>query len=67
MQRQALNAAQMLATDAGGIDWAGLPLVAEYLGVTDVDGLMHGLQTIRTWQQQQRAEQARQQRRAPNP
>lgn len=31
----------------GGIDWAGLPVVVEVLGVTDVDRLVRQLVTIR--------------------
>lgn len=32
----------------GGVDWAGLPYVVAYLGVTDVQGLMDALLTIKT-------------------
>lgn len=31
----------------GGIDWAGLPLVVEHLGIDDVEGLLHRLLTIK--------------------
>jgi hypothetical protein len=31
----------------GGIDWAGLPLVAEMLGYDDMEMLVTQLQTIR--------------------
>lgn len=31
----------------GGIDWAALPVVAEMLGVADVDQLVRQLVTIR--------------------
>lgn len=31
----------------GGIDWAALPVVAEMLGVADVDRLVRQLVTIR--------------------
>ncbi len=31
----------------GGLDWAGLPLVAEFLGVTDLEMLMHRLTVIK--------------------
>jgi hypothetical protein len=36
-----------LANGAGGIDWAGLPLVVELLGIDDIADLMHGLVTIK--------------------
>lgn len=32
----------------GGIDWAGLPLVVQWLGVRDLDGLIHRLLVIKT-------------------
>ena len=32
----------------GGIDWAGLGLVVEHLGIADLDGLIHRLQIIKT-------------------
>lgn len=31
----------------GGIDWQGLPLLCGWLGVQDVEGLMHRLVAIR--------------------
>lgn len=31
----------------GGIDWAGLPVVVELLGIADIDHLVAGLQVIR--------------------
>lgn len=31
----------------GGVDWAGLPLVAGLLGINDIDGLVMRLQTIK--------------------
>lgn len=31
----------------GGIDWSGLPVVVELLGITDLDHLVAGLQVIR--------------------
>lgn len=36
-----------LADGSGGIDWGGLPLVAELLGVDDIAALMHGLVAIK--------------------
>lgn len=38
---------RLLANGAGGIDWAGLPLLCGWLGVTDVEGLMLRLVAIR--------------------
>lgn len=32
----------------GGIDWAGLPIVVELLGISDVDGLVTRLQAIKS-------------------
>ena len=37
----------MLANGSGAIDWAGLPLVCELLGVKDVESLIHRLTTIK--------------------
>jgi hypothetical protein len=31
----------------GGIDWAALPIIAELLGIEDIDGLIHNLVTLR--------------------
>lgn len=31
----------------GGLEWGGVELVAEMLGVVDVEGLLHDLSTIR--------------------
>lgn len=30
----------------GGIDWSGLPLVCTWLGVQDVEGLLHRIEVI---------------------
>ena len=38
---------RLMANGAGGIDWAGLPLLAGWMGVQDVDGLMQRLVAIR--------------------
>ena len=43
----AVQAWGLLANGMGGIDWAGLPLVVEHLGVRDVPRLMDCLQTIK--------------------
>lgn len=36
----------MLKTGMGGIDWSGVPLIAAWLGVVDIDGLFYRLETI---------------------
>lgn len=41
----------------GGLDWAGLPIVVELLGVTDVEGFILRLIAIRDWLKQQDREQ----------
>ncbi|WKB52313.1 hypothetical protein [Eleftheria terrae] len=46
--RTALTAWSHLSNGAGGIDWAGLPVVVELLGITDVEGLIHRLHVIKT-------------------
>jgi hypothetical protein len=33
----------------GGIDWSGLPLVCDWLGVDDVDDLMYRLGVIKAY------------------
>lgn len=37
----------MLSTRMGSIDWAGLPWVADLLGVQDLDALVRHLMTIK--------------------
>lgn len=41
---------RLLANGMGGIDWGGLPLLAGWMGVTDIDGLMQRLVAIRMHQ-----------------
>jgi len=41
---------RLLANGMGGIDWAGLPLLAGWMGVTDMEGLMQRLVAIRMHQ-----------------
>jgi hypothetical protein len=43
----ALRAWNLLGNGMGGIDWAGLPYVAAWLGITNVDGLMQRLSVIK--------------------
>lgn len=45
----ALQVVQTLGNGHGGIDWAGLPLVVEWLGITDVDGLLHRVTVIKSY------------------
>jgi hypothetical protein len=42
-----MNVYSLLADRNGGVDWAGLPLVAGWLGVHNVEGLMHRLSVIK--------------------
>lgn len=37
-----------LATGHGGIDWAGLPLMIEWLGIDDIDALLARLLVLKT-------------------
>lgn len=37
----------MLANGMGGIDWSGLPLVCEWLGITDIEGLLSRIAVMR--------------------
>jgi hypothetical protein len=43
----AIRAWNALATGQGGFDWSGLPLVAELLGVTDLELLLERLVIIK--------------------
>lgn len=38
----------------GGIDWAGLPIVVDLLGISDIDGLILRLQTIKAHQRKEK-------------
>lgn len=38
----------MLSNGMGGLDWAGLPLVAELLGIDDLEAFIRQLMTIKT-------------------
>lgn len=37
----------------GGLDWQALPIVAELLGITDVETFIAQLAVIRDWQRAQ--------------
>lgn len=45
----AIKAWNLLSNGQGGLDWAGLPLVAEFLGITDMDMLMTRLSVIKSY------------------
>lgn len=42
-----MHAYNLLANGMGGLDWAGLPIVAAYLGITDIEPLIHALGVIK--------------------
>lgn len=44
----AQRVSKLLANGTGGYDWSGLPLLVDWLGVTDVEGLLQRLAVIRT-------------------
>lgn len=48
MDSAAIRCWNFLATGQGGIDLSRLELAMEWLGITDVDGLMQRLYVIRT-------------------
>ena len=45
--REAIRAWNLLADGSGGIDWAGLPLVCELLGVTELEPFLMRLEVIK--------------------
>lgn len=47
--RQAIDVWNLLEQGSGGIDWAGLPLVAGLFGIADVDGLIVRLRAIKSF------------------
>lgn len=42
-----MQAFNLLSNGMGGLDWAGLPLVAAYLGITRIEPLMHAMGVIK--------------------
>lgn len=44
----AVHAYNLLANGSGGIDWAGLPVICAYLGITDVEPLIHAIGVIKS-------------------
>ena len=44
----AIRAWCLLSNGHGGIDWAGLPMVCEHIGIDDIEGLMDRLEVIRS-------------------
>lgn len=49
-QRLAVRVWNTLANGMGGLDWAGLPLLVECLGIDDVEQLVHDLAVIKRHQ-----------------
>ncbi len=47
-EAQAIAAWNYLSNGSGGLDWNGMPVVIEHLGIKDVEGLLHRLVTIKT-------------------
>ena len=45
----AIRAWRLLANGMGGIDWAGLPIVIEMLGIHDPESLIARMQVIRSY------------------
>lgn len=45
-----MRAHNLLANGTGGIDWAGLPLVAAYLGVQQLEPFIDALEAVLTHQ-----------------
>lgn len=43
-----MHAYNLLANGSGGIDWAGLPLICEYLGITEIEPLIHAIGVIKS-------------------
>jgi hypothetical protein len=48
-ETMALTVFNILKNGSGGLDFAGLPLVAEWLGVQDVAGLLQRLVVIKSY------------------
>ena len=44
----AIRAWNLLSNGHGGLDWAGLPVVCEHLGIDDPTSLIDRLQVIKT-------------------
>ena len=44
----AIRVWNLLSNGMGGLDWAGLPLAVELLGITDVEALLEALLVIKT-------------------
>lgn len=42
-----MQAYNLLSNGMGGLDWAGLPIVAAYLGISRVEPLLHALAVIK--------------------
>lgn len=48
-ETMALTVFNIIKNGHGGLDFAGLPLVCEWLGVNDVAALLQRLVVIKTW------------------
>lgn len=46
----AARARNLLHNGMGGIDWAGIPLVCAYLGVTQIEPFVDALQVLLTYE-----------------
>ncbi len=44
----AVQVFKMLANGMGGLDLAGVPLMCEWLGIEDIDGLLHRLFVLKS-------------------
>jgi len=51
----AFKVVSLLKTGTGGINWAGLPLVAGWLGIEDLDGLLDRIAVIALYKPKQEA------------
>ena len=47
LDREAIRAWNLLGNGSGGIDWAGMPLVCELLGVEDLESFMLRIEIIK--------------------
>lgn len=57
LQLQAIDAWNLLNNGMGGLDWAGLPIVCEYLGTDDPEGLIDRLGVIKQHQRKRKTDE----------
>ena len=43
---EAFKVVALLKNGQGGLDWSGLPLIAGWMGITDLDGLLERMAVI---------------------